>query len=352
MPARKTPLRKATRQDSALPVTRQDAWRNVVTGLGDALRDKLEGATYRGVPIDYATADDLWEYNDMAARIIETRPDECVRQGFDLLIQEGGDSSLAEAMQARCDELDVLGTLKDAMCHARAHGGAGILLGADDGQRDLERPLDIKRVRTFDWMSLVSMQDLWPETWYADPGRPKFGEPETYRIRHQGTGALSAVKDQLVHESRIIRFDGVRTSRVKARTRRGWGGSVLQRCHRVLSRFDQTWDGAAILLSDFAQTIIKMKGLAQSSPTTTTTPSSAALSRLTTRAASRGPSSSTRRRSSSGRRRTSPASRRCCSSSPFASPQPRACPSLSSWARRPPASMPPATATSAGSTTA
>src|SRR4051794_16022477 len=61
-----------------------DAWINTTTGLGLASKDKTVGAYF---DVDTVSAEDaliMWRGEPMAARIIETIPNECIRQGVDI----------------------------------------------------------------------------------------------------------------------------------------------------------------------------------------------------------------------------------------------------------------------------
>jgi hypothetical protein len=66
----------------------------------------------------------------------------------------------------------------------------------------------------------------------------------------------------LIHESRMIVFPGIRVSRYQQSTARGgWGESVLSRVYRVLRDFNTAWSSAGVLVTDFAQSVIKIAGL-------------------------------------------------------------------------------------------
>lgn len=234
---------------------RHDGWVSTLTGLGQA-RDKRTSVVPFAERLTYQDAQELYRGNDLAARAIERLPDDALRRGWRLSVR--GDAQVGELVAARCDELGVSARLKEAWCWARAYGGAGILLGVDDG-RDPALPVDKANVRDLKWLTVLDRQELVPASYYEDPRAPKFGEPETYRV--QATGASAAEVGRLVHESRVIRFDGVKVSRQQARETQGWGDSVLVRMHETLRDFGIGWGSAAALLTDFAQAVFAMEGL-------------------------------------------------------------------------------------------
>ena len=69
------------RKDTALQKT--DNWTNALTGLGYVGQDKRVSTFHCTVPVLSDEAADLWRGNDLAARIIETVPNEMLRQGLD-----------------------------------------------------------------------------------------------------------------------------------------------------------------------------------------------------------------------------------------------------------------------------
>jgi len=250
---------------------RADGWINSLTGMGDPSRDKrhLSNLTNDLTILQQLDAEFLWRSDDMCARIIEKVPEEMTREGYEIQLGEA-DKDLSEATEKYATDFDVLGKIKEALEYARAYGGAGIFLGADDGEPDLTKPLNIENVKSFDWMNVLTPLELFPRIWYGDPRAPKYGEVMIYRIQRFvfGGAVESGFSERvyempLVHESRIIRFDGVRVSRRQLRQRNGWGDSVLMRVLQVISDFQQSYTGAAILIQDFAPAVVKIKGLAE-----------------------------------------------------------------------------------------
>lgn len=61
---------------------RRDGWSNLVTGLGDAMRDKRFGAVPFANFLRQPEAELLWRADDMAARVIEKPPRDAMRRGF------------------------------------------------------------------------------------------------------------------------------------------------------------------------------------------------------------------------------------------------------------------------------
>lgn len=239
---------------------RTDGWINAITGIGMTGRDKSKGTTFCVDALARETLEALWRGDDMAARVIETIPNEMLREGFEL---HSGDKDTDEKVMASLEDLDVSDAFVQALCLDRAFGGSGILIGANDGQLDLTQPLHEDAIKSIDWLTVLSGGpggELRPNLYYDDPRAKKFGEPMTYCVQADATTV--ATEHMEVHESRLILFKGVRTTRRQTRINQGWGDSVLIRCNKVLSDFHQSWGSAAILLQDFSQAVLSIKDLA------------------------------------------------------------------------------------------
>lgn len=250
------------------PALRQDDWYSSLTGLGSVTYDKRQAAGFCARVVDWAEAIELWRGDDLAGRIVETVPSEMLRQGYELRI---GDDDIAKELQEevsqRWAELGLDEALNQGLCYERAYGGAAILLGINDGSNDLSKPLDIDRVQSFDFMTVLEPREAIPIAWYADALGPKFGKPAVYQIMPLTPGASIdptkvTIGSVLVHETRMIIFPGIRVTRhfVPGVTN-GWGDSVLTRVTRVLRDFNLSWSSTGILVSDFAQGVYSVKDL-------------------------------------------------------------------------------------------
>lgn len=285
---------------------RSDGWLNVFTGLGLANRDKRMGGQQWHDILDYQDLVELYRGSDLAARIVDTIPEEMTREGFDVLVQqeeegERGEPSdgtrpvepadyrndsrrtrrfrfrrkdaqsdpkeESEHIMATCDEFDVLGVFKDVMCKERAFGGGAIFVGADDGERDLRRPLREDAIKQIRFLTTFDARELIGVRWYNDPFDSKYGLPKIYRVQPQTV--LSANSSALrkngpfpeIHESRLIRFGGIHVSRRTQRENYGWGDATLIRCNQIITDYSLSWDGIAHMLQDGWQGVFKMKGL-------------------------------------------------------------------------------------------
>ncbi len=256
----RAPLPAPSADLPAVTVTeaRLDGWNSVITGLGVTGRDKRESVGFtRAAPLSYAQLDDMFHGDDTVARICELVPHECLREWIDLAGDPEG------KVTTKLDQLDVRSHLVEAMTWARLYGGSVMILGANDGQ-DLRAPINDDRVNAFDWLHVLDRHDVDIMQNYQDPSTAKYGRPELYRIRTASVspGSVIAAGEAIVHESRVIRFDGVATGRRRMIANAGWCDGVVERSYPVVRDFNAAFGGACNLLQDFAQATFKIKGLA------------------------------------------------------------------------------------------
>lgn len=276
---------------------RSDGWENLFTGLGVSGRDKRLASTFLADRFDYEECRERWRGDDMGARIVEVIPEEMVRAGFDVQIQpdetaaqdqrtdalpppqqapvapppkappgeieppDEEPKAMAEAVEAKYEELGGPSLVELAMCYARAYGGGAVMLGVDDG-REMWRPVNETGIRSIRWLNALSPQELRAEKYYTDPRAPRYGEPEVYLLNSSGLPD-AGFRQARIHESRLLVFRGPVLDRRHMVEMQGWGDSVFSRVDAVLRDFQITWSSAAVLMQDFAQAVYKMAGLAE-----------------------------------------------------------------------------------------
>lgn len=171
---------------------------------------------------------------------------------------------ISEAMNALMEDLGVLEKIGEALKAERGYGGAALFPGIRDGVKDLTKPLDYSKIQSVDWLDVLTPLELVPFQWYNDPNKKNYGMPELYWMQRISIGNIGSTARIPIHESRLIFFPGIVVSRRQLREHWGWGDSVLVRMMEVLRDFQTTWQGAAILMTDFAQAVMKIVGLAES----------------------------------------------------------------------------------------
>ncbi len=233
------------------PSVKNDGWENPYTGFGTG-RDKL---TY-GYHATSATLDDvelsnLFYSDDVAAKLVEKRPEESFRRGYKLV--NPADEKKAQETYEKGRALELNAKMQEAFTWGRLYGGALLIIGAEGGQP--WTPLDESNARDVHFLSVVDRRFAHVEQYYTDPLAANYGLPKVYGIR--GLNGLST----FVHESRVVRFDGLKVDAQKRRDLQGWSYSVLQRPYDVMRTFATAFQAAGVLTADASQAVFKMKGL-------------------------------------------------------------------------------------------
>ena len=253
-----------------------DGWQNPTTGHRTA-RDKIAANEIAPVApnTDRQTLEDIYHGDDLGARIVDELVGDMLRKWMRLgvTMRDDADSDTnveaASDMMAALKALDAKAKLRDALTWAQVFGGSLIFIGADDGGGDdvqaMAQPLRENSIRSINFLEVYDRWDIDIESEYGDPLSPKFGQPETYRLRNNGSVRGGANLPELViHETRTLRFDGVRVNRRRLLRNAGWHDSVYTRVQQVLGDFGISWSSAAHLLADFAPMTFQSPGLALS----------------------------------------------------------------------------------------
>jgi len=248
-------------------VSRRDGWISALSGLGHSSFDRREHVTFESDIVTIPEARELWRGDDLAARIIDTVPAESVREGFRVTSPDEEGLEITEKLMEDWKRLGLLNAIRMARSFERAYGGGAVLIGADDGQ-DLDKKLNVKAIKSLDYVTWLEPDELHPLLWYSNVRGPNYGKVALFQLNPYVVGA--GIERELprgltnVHESRLLVFPGIQTSRmVSISANGGWGDSVLTRAKRVLRDFNLSWSAAGALVMDFATPIFKMKGLDQ-----------------------------------------------------------------------------------------
>jgi phage-related protein (TIGR01555 family) len=251
-----------------LPRGRLDGWANELTGLGTSSKDKRLGAAFSldAELISQEEAEEIWRGDDMADRMVQTVPNEMLRAGFYVDVKD--DSALGEEIDAMLRDLGVADALLRALYYSRAYGGGALIPGVNDG-RSRAGMLREENIDALTHVNVFSPSELYAIEWYVDPFAAKYGLPRLYELIPLPLAGVSGAKTPNipvpVHESRVIRMDGQVTSpeHLRSTAHFGWGDSIFVRVLKVIRDFQSVWDGAAILMQDFAPPVLKMNGLSE-----------------------------------------------------------------------------------------
>lgn len=289
-----TPIDNSARAEAN---RRADAWGNVLTGLATA-RDKRQASAVLLRRIDEYTAEELYRSGAQAGRVVDIPPVMQLGNGFGVKVQtlapstdqksvaevidafpvspkkpkgqayvpgadqESPEHEAAEALGAQLDELDATARFIEARCWERTYGGSALLMGCEDGQADLSKPVRTATLKAVRYLVPLKPRECRPVKWENNPLKGGYGQPLVYQVQRDSSGGSQSARPFEVHCSRILRFGGVRASRRHLAENHGWGDSIFVRLVDSLRDYETSYDTVPVLLQDFAQAVWKIKGLA------------------------------------------------------------------------------------------
>ncbi len=188
-----------TKKSKAVPVTdiTTDGIVNVLTGLGDVAKDKRQSATVEVKLMSYNSLAALYRTQPVAARIVDLPAHDMFREGFEASVS--GDEEAADELDEMCDELCVEKAMVDAVRYRGAYGGAAILIGVNDGQADLSKPLNEEAIKSIDYLTVFDAFEAQIKAAQHQQGRYRPGD-------EAADGQRRRYQDQLV----LQRTDGHR----------------------------------------------------------------------------------------------------------------------------------------------
>lgn len=249
-------------------VLRVDGWQNSTTGLGSSRDKAMASAFYAAPRLSDQTLENLYEGDDMAARIVDAPIDDALRQGIGIKIaaDEGEDADITDQKQLEADimgaldELNAVEKIGEAAAWGRLYGG-GTVWPLTDDPGAVDQPLILESVRKINSLFVLDKRDIYPAKWDSDPKSLTFGEPLLFQVVQSSAINGKAAPVTMVHASRLITFGGIRTSWRKKIENSGWSTSVLQRVYDALQMFHTGWQSTGHLLTDASQGVYKLEGL-------------------------------------------------------------------------------------------
>ncbi|MEE9382865.1 MAG: DUF1073 domain-containing protein [Nannocystaceae bacterium] len=228
-----------------------DALINLTIGMGGN-RDPLTASQHiLSDRISLHEADALYLNDWLGAAVVDTIPDDAVRQWREVSGLEG--DALVTFQEAE-KEFQVSQIVAQAMKWARLYGGAGIIMGID-GTGQMHEPLDVERVRpgALKWLSLIDRWHLIPmQVNFVNPLRADWGRPEIYTA-YGGNDP--------VHRSRILFFYGTALPYHLAIRSHFWGASVLERVKESIEHAGIAQNGIAKLITEAKVDVFKLPDL-------------------------------------------------------------------------------------------
>ena len=258
-------------------LVRSDAWTNFATQMGVEGKDHRRAATFRPMRrVDRVEYDAMYIEDPLFGRMVDMLPDAGTRKWIELSAQdESGkqgevENDFGAVMLDALEELDAQDKMYELWRLARLDGGSALVLGANDG-RDPSEPLEIKNIRSLDFLHVVSRWEINPGPIDRDMASPTYREPLWWTPT---TGDSSGGK---IHHSRVVRMRGMRVSDSIDRQSmihpndptttwsddQYWGMPLVQRVYDDLRQFNAVFSYVEAAFKDLQQGVFGMKNLAE-----------------------------------------------------------------------------------------
>jgi uncharacterized protein len=239
-------------------LTRADAWLNTMTGAGTA-RDKSQAAYFLpSGPIPYRTLWNLYHEDPIARKIVRLPVQEAFRNGF--CVEVEGDPRASKKLELAANVLGVDKSFKQCATWERVTGGAAIVLYTQDlaslgGSLRTVLPAKAKGLMGLECFHAERFGVLERYTVANAPSVGVIGKPMLW------AGSTIDGRYLVVHESRVITFEGEECSDDMRVNLRGFGLSALQAPYDTLQKFYTGHAAMLTLLADASQAVYKIKDL-------------------------------------------------------------------------------------------
>lgn len=227
----------------------KDGFKNIMKGLGGA-KDPREKVTYQmGLRMDQATANNLYVYNWLAAKVVDIPVDDATRKWRSLLISDPEEKNEVEEMMK---QFDIKGKVNLASKWARVFGGAAILAVIEGD--DQEEPLIVDQIKSGSLKNFIVLDryNIYPEMINMDILSENFGKPEFYTVSRNG---------QRIHHSRLVKFEGVIPTIMELEQQNYWGISLFTKVFEPISDSQITSHSISNLIYESNVDVYKINGL-------------------------------------------------------------------------------------------
>jgi phage-related protein (TIGR01555 family) len=194
----------------------------------------------------------LYINDGLAARIVDTFPDDMTREWGKALNDPIDKKSKQGVIEGELERLDVQNYINQADKWARLFGGALLYIGAMDG-RTPDFALKLDKIKNIEFLRIIDLPDIltYECVYNTDISSPEFGKIEKYCVQVK---VGSFYKKMFIHASRCIPFFGkkVPSSAYKLTDdQKYWGISEVQPIWDYLRDFTSAFGAVSDILLEF-----------------------------------------------------------------------------------------------------
>lgn len=227
-----------------------DAFINTYNKLG--INDNVTRATFSAYTrFSQTECEDYFGAHWINRNAVTIIPEDLFRQGVSF---KHDDIKVVENVHNKLEELEVIDNFLTSCILSRIYGGSLLILGIVDG-RTPEQPVNTKAIKNIEFLHPIDRFKVRIKTYYTDPLKPNFNKPELYEVTNKEG------KTSVIHESRVLRFDGDYLPESLAENNQGWYDSIYVSIQDSLKQYCTAMSSGATLFVDFITKVIKIPNL-------------------------------------------------------------------------------------------
>jgi phage-related protein (TIGR01555 family) len=200
----------------------------------------------------------------LGKKIVSVFPDEATRKWTEISLVKDTDRKIATAFEQYEERIEAKYKFNKTDWLANIYGGAALLLNIDDGLPPNE-PVNTAKIKTIKGIYELDPQDIRP--YFPNLDAPS-DDPDFYQVFYSQESKSKLDKlgsnytsFNLIHKSRIIRFDGTRLPPRLLRSTGGWGDPLIVSALKEIARYTKVSDAMAEMIQDHTILLHKMKNL-------------------------------------------------------------------------------------------
>ena len=200
----------------------------------------------------------------LGKKIVSIFPNEATRKWTEISLVKDIDRKIATAFEAYEGRLEAKYKFNKADWLANIYGGAALLVNVDDGLPP-DQPVNTAKIKTIKGLYELDPQDIRP--YFPNLDAPS-DDPDFYQVFYsqESKSKLDKLGSEytsfnLIHKSRIIRFDGSRLPPRLLRSTGGWGDPLIVSALKEIARYTKVSDSMAEMIQDHTILLHKMKNL-------------------------------------------------------------------------------------------
>ncbi len=243
-------------------IIQTDGWYNLITGMGTS-KDKGTYSQLSWSSTSRHTAEGFFTADEMGSKIARIIPYDGIREGVTWNMDKSADQEkVIKFVEKEFRRLKARQTMLWAWTLARAYGGSVIYMSISDG-RSISQPVNWNKVKKINALKVI---DRWELDYnnldlISNLSDPKFGTPRHYR--YQPTENVANSEEIKIHNSRIIRFDGMPLPTRLYVQNNYWHDSIYGALGNAIRNYATNHESLGPIIQAIAQPVYRIEGMSE-----------------------------------------------------------------------------------------